>query len=141
MDSLFQISMNVSMPMIAMIMHHVPTFMEDIIACVTLGLLGTERIVQILKSVLKTEMIAMQMLPVLIQKGRSNVHAMRDTQETEHTALTLMNAPKAQIIAILTPPALIQMDPSLVPVTRAILEMEHTVLILMNATSLHTTVL
>jgi len=51
MDSLFQISMSVSMPMIAMEMHPVPTGMEDISVRVTLGSLAMGRTAQILTSV------------------------------------------------------------------------------------------
>ena len=64
------------MPTIATEMHPVPTFMEDTTACATLGSLGMERTAQILMSVLKTEIIAMQMLPVLTQKDLLHAHAL-----------------------------------------------------------------
>ena len=68
--------MNVKMPTIVMGMPRVPTTMDHISAHVTLGSLEMERTAQILMSVTKTEMIAMQMLPVLTQKDLSHVRAL-----------------------------------------------------------------
>jgi len=127
MDSLFQISMSVSIPMIAMIMHHVPTFMEDICACVTLGLLGTERLAQILMSVLKTEMIAMQMPPALIQMDPSLVRVTRAILEMGHTVLILTNVTSLHITVLSMQHVLIMMDHSHVFVMTATQETEQCV--------------